>query len=654
MVPGFSLSLSLGVFLCIIASPLSAQRTIDYPAPPEEDLLNALADTCLPPHIVSTSVAHYKTFSNAYLGLYAIAENPVIRFKRPEDALFREATATGGALLLTHLESNSIYELFSQDNCGNSAMIGLVDTKTGRKEALDLSENLYNHIKKYLKEKDRGRIYETLDRLQDVSIYEKIAFVQQFYLDGELLDPAAENQMPPVGRSGGDSCRCRFILNTSQLAIPSNQSSNPNVVNRVEAAQWPKAGLGNDASYWWNRHNKGAAKWHQVYTEGYGANQGQTLSYEQSYIDSNSVAPQYAKLRVTLFCDGFQSQEFECACEKEFRFWWGYDTRLETYAVQHSGVSGSKRSFGIAEDIAVVIYKNEETEQTEILQAGAARSTANCNHLVNPDFWTKTTDLAGAIVSIFYPADSFNTQTIDNVANTLAAFLQTPYFDTATCGNGSELTTTLVSDYEFKTIQPNQPVEVILHSMDKIKSGGMRGWYSHARITSNFYLAGYIAGGQQQNEGAYCCSPKFCNWIYATCDGPLDADNLERVVGSFLYSYQPWNMPADHQQGVVLLPGEFGWDAKSDPAGCTGVVVNPDEGEGFGAIGGNRHDLAPPLPVHVTVWDVSGKMVSQSTLDASTDIRIMLASMRETLVPGIYFVSCKDPLGVETYKFFID
>lgn len=628
-------------------------------------------EECPPPSIDVLTIIHYRDYAKVYMEIKGTNATFVSYQLAGEPGAPQQVPVKDGKVLFEKLAPNQHYYLRTLDACGKETAPMVIDTKTEPDEAISISTPFYNAITAYLRENKGEPFDKFLTNLESVSPYEKTAFIQQFFLKGAALTTDGGETVPPVpsGADGGEptDCVCNSIR-TSPMAFPANMNA---VTKTITDYSQPGSGntptnLGGDGNTrtWFWLNNKGAAKWHNLWTEGYKSEKGVDYDKEMGWQDQAVTSYQQSWLRMTFLClDGDRIPK-ECECNKTVKFWYRYDTRIKAVAELRYGTTGSKNSVAQTEDMALASFWEEANPASfEPLKMVIGRVESHCERTPNPGFWTNLTQLLGSAASLTLDvvaatqgqSNSFTPQQLAQISdklkdyfNQIGTVINTPYYNPANCDNEAELPFSM-EDAIIKTMRPNAPIVLAINTFDKMKAGGRRAWHSYARINSDFHITGVIDANAYDGTPVHCCSPKVATWILGSCDGDRSTDHLKVEVAEFLY-LAGFNglVPAPIGNGRIV-PGEFGYlSERSSREECNKIVVNPGI-VGGGETGGRSNEMlgsenaseAKNTFQSLSVWDVSGRMIAEFTaqdLQTGVNVRQLVNERLQGMTPGIYFV----------------
>lgn len=424
-----------------------------------------------------------------------------------------------------------------------------------------------------------------------------------------------------------------------------------------------------DTNTWWNRNTKGAAKWHQLWTEGSKAG-GSDRKIEMRMADSTTtVGTQYAALRYNLFCTNFEQVPSDCQCEKGIRLYWAYDTEACARAERHNEGWGGKNAVASAEDIASVVFNREDgSNSPAVIDGGVARARAECERKVNAEFWANAASVAIRVAGVVYGisvGDTLNPaqQQIFNLGlqgleNSIRTLIQTPYYSSNFCNETNCIEKRLCWGDTLVYLKPNEPVNLYVFSNTSLMAGGKRSWFSFGRVLSNFYLAGYIPGGYTSEEQTHCCTKKYANWVLASELGaPHSTNDLKNEVSLIFSAWNPWDALPNNGPLQVQIPFEYG-------STSVAVVDCPNGGAFTGGSGDDRASgqyTNQPIDLDarvysVTVFDLSGRnLFQEKSFGLPADWRNFLANHWFTPpAQGIYIIHAISPSDSQTIKIFLD
>ncbi|TAK41327.1 MAG: hypothetical protein EPO28_08750, partial [Saprospiraceae bacterium] len=520
-----------------------------------------LEENCRPPILVAKAVIHYQQYSKAYLEFDGVTANQKFTFKTLEGDFSQEVISSTPAILLSGLPSEKLFAVETLDACSDTVVVATISTKAEDADVhgIEVSTRMFKAITDFQDLETETDLMSYMQGLTSVSNYEKTAFIQQYLYNGQkfatdegVIFPTL---LPPPPPPPLDSCLCKFVFNTTQIASPAilNNGTLGHVheesVNPGDPSS-PKIPWNSDSRYWWFRNTKGAAKWHYAWSEGWAAG-SQHRSYSYSVVDSNMVSPHMGQLAYNFLCTNYERVPEECACEKRINLYWRYDSRAVAYAKITGSSINDRSAEGRAQDIGVVSLRVGD-EPIRILDAGDVRAESECDSGANTDWFVELIDVALDIAQ-YYLITQGDTGTgatqilaiADSLAGDIHDLIQTPIWVTTDC-EVATVDATLALNNVTIDLAPNTPAFLNVFSFTNQRVGGKRKWFSYSGIESGFYLTGHVHGGRVEGGSAACCTKKIGNWVYGSLASlPNSTQNLADQVGAILGLWAPWNFPVD-------------------------------------------------------------------------------------------------------------
>lgn len=349
-----------------------------------------------------------------------------------------------GSVVLSGLALEKEYTVYAQNGCSVSVPIVSFSTKTGKKlQGIQVSNALYGLISQFQSlEQTATSFPQYLGESNYIHLIEKVSFIQDYYLDGQPLTnwngtSYIGSELPPLPIN--EECICQFVLNRSKNITPTDEFSgrladgtiSPYVEEEGED-HLPGATMGH-TKWWAVKSSKGAARYHQLWTEGFkagGANQSYLID------DTNNGSPNFTSaanaslLRYNLFCQNLAYLPEECACEKPLRLYFGYDAEVTTRAEKRNGGIGARSAFAAGHDISAAVFHVDGSTNFGVMRTMDIRHDSECERKVNADFWGNWAVVAVKSVAMFYSLRDPNFTTIDSLifqasSNNLADDLRT-------------------------------------------------------------------------------------------------------------------------------------------------------------------------------------------------------------------------------------
>jgi len=641
----------------------SVQSQTPYPAPYHPKFSSAADNPCYSPGLQAFQVIYYAQGPMVFAQFSDAVSQ--VRLKRADQPTFSTIAIGGEEKLLPGLVANKDYEVYVLDQCGQYVLGGSFSTAITTAQGIAVSEKMYRALRDFQQQPSVSSVPlgQFLENRQDVAFFEKVYFIQQYFLKGAVIPTFSDQKLPEFRPP--TICNCEYVWNILQYVVPGEDLMNGLIKTRSEHQE--KQGLGSDYSaFWWWRDTKGAAKWHHLWTEGSKAG-GADLGYEMKMGDSSvTFGTQYGQLRYNLLCSNFNQLPEDCKCSTPLRLYWDYDTEVCAFAETHSEGFGNRSAVAAAEDIAIAVLEYDGTNKPYVIEGAVVRTSAECNRTVNSEFWAQAARVALNAAAVVYGLSAGETLTtaqqaifdegVKEITDNVDKLIKTPYYSNNGCPDlpGCQRVNVIKGD-TLIYLPPNQPINLTLLSNTSLMAGGKRSWFSWSKIRSNFHLTGYIPGGYGIGDGADCCSKKRANWVLASCEGPLSTEEVKVQVGGELGAYSPWpDMPASSFTGVVQILYEV-WKTAVNMANCP-------EGGNFTGGGNDRNtperDLSAtevPTDYRCRIFDVSGKLLYQGKPDAlPVDFKAYLREKMPQVAAGIYFVQAVSTTEKKIFKIFLD
>ncbi len=172
----------------LFISPLPAQiDTLGAPFSPK--FLSTRADTCRAPRLSANVTINNEGYSKAYLEFDVVETGRKFTYQLMDGTSKGRLYSRGESLLIEDLLPGKLYEVLTQDNCGNEAIVAVISTfeQNTSVTGIYVSDRMYQALTTFQKQKVEIGLPEYLDELDGVSPYEKIAFIQQHYYNGNKL-----------------------------------------------------------------------------------------------------------------------------------------------------------------------------------------------------------------------------------------------------------------------------------------------------------------------------------------------------------------------------------------------------------------------------------------------------------------------------------
>ena len=190
----------------------------------------------------------------------------------------QQFTADNGTVLIDNVPNDSILYIRALNTCNEQVIVDVINTKQTEIDVfgIKVSSKLFGLIGQYKEVESTQSLYDYIENLDEINYYEKLAFYQDFYNDGEALnidDPIIITGPPGGGNGGDEGCTCNLVVRTSPELYPGDLNPfTQEIEPRVSYSQNDDGNVAkipmSKGEYWWFRNNKGPSKWHSMWTEG--------------------------------------------------------------------------------------------------------------------------------------------------------------------------------------------------------------------------------------------------------------------------------------------------------------------------------------------------------------------------------------------------
>lgn len=568
-------------FICSISFNLAHAQDVegDEPAPgssitPDPSLLNEFVVPVITPKVKSSSVIFYSDGVSAAVEFETggvVPQYALLTDKNnPTD--IRTLNLSAGKAELFGLAPGKTYDIKASASNGQQYIVGTVSTtpyKAG--DPVIVSENLYRALSQYVtNENQTVTLSNYLKQLSQLSQHEKIAFLQQYIMNGATLPGSIKGQYPDsqvkaalnTRRAEGE-CICNFVMNQVTVAIP-DESGNFDFTIGPKISVTPPT-FYNPSSYWARGlKSQGAAKNQFLISEGQTA--GNKRRTETWISGGETVSDNFVRIGYHLMCVGITELPKECDCEKTISYDFGYSTRIE--AKSNTGGFGcifTQEAASQAQDWAVAVVTREKVNSVndvQILQSALGTATSKCNGGVPA---TVLIDIAKIGVSVFQLVKSVKTAQLNDIVNQTNQIIDkvedvlVPLTEAKDCNNAL-IEKPLLQGVANISFRPNDPLSFMIVSGSSLAVVGRRCWNSSASIKSSFHLAGVVAGGAPNANSPHCCTNYFSNWAYASQNG--DDNNRKNYINYHLALNSPGGWQTVNglpNSGSINIPTAIGY-----------------------------------------------------------------------------------------------
>jgi len=587
------------LFSLLFSTVLSAQEPTSYldpgevyeapdPNTPYEGDFNPnlLLRACDAPKVESKAVIWYNSYIMAHVTLREVGGRPITLNVQGLEANTVAVTPVENQLFLNQLAPNALYELKSVNSCGEPIVLATISTYPyNRGSGIEVSDKLFRALTEYTKpEGQQTGLHVYLQNLNDVDLYERVAFAQRYLLGGTRLPDNTYGTFPmatiqtTVNPPGGEirqECQCDFVINRSLVAVPDKIVGNLEVDDQVHnGIEGP---MDKNGRWWINRTDEGPAKKYELYSDG--VNNGSNVQKQSKLYglapNQDSKSPNYAQTGYILLCVGYPGVlPKDCACSKSIRASFGYTAEVEARANIVRARPGAKRSAAIAQEYAIgyTIRNNGSSYDVQIVDAGLVTATAKCEGglpaMAIVDGALLVIGIINAIKDGAFEDYNPNAGQVNGIRNQIEAYID-KYGQGYDCTSGSNKQTLLQKETNL-TLNANETVFVCIASGTALQIEGKRSWKNHAKSTSSFHLTSAILGGYQGNSPNFCCNDYAAQWVWGSQLG--DDSSLAAMVRSFVNLQLPFTLNRSVNdvpvpQNTLPINTEIG-HATGDFTGC--------------------------------------------------------------------------------------
>lgn len=554
-------------------------------------------DTCVGPNVSAVNVVLFDSYANAFFDFSSLAGEFTDFTLESKSKNYKQTVSKNSSFYLMNLPLNQEFELISKNKCDEDVVVANFDSKinnNGDGGEIKVSPNLFRKTSEYFASETTDReIYETLVQDKTLTYYEKLEFIQKFYLDGNpfsVADDYLDRQNPEIYLNtlsyylnyfvlpfpSLDQCVCKLTV-TNGVAKEKDgyKSGNGNMSPHYETIHQSQSSYYHE----WKAYSRiGAARYEQAWQSG--SFRGDPYSYEAWGLDNlfldgleidvhniQDVLPHYWNLEYNLLCHKGTggSQINDCNCEKEVVVYYDYSSMLDTdlQFPSNLGTAFYKKGSAQVEDYAIMAVK-DHNDSISIIKAKGAGLSQDYKKRFNADLYLKE---ALNIASRFLislskdETDSVNVTPAD-IGELLADLNNLieikPYEIKGTLGSKNHYGPTM-HGHVNATIEQNKPKRFVLYSAGAIKLQGTWYWHSNAKVTGSGYLAGYAYCGAGPSFESYCdIIPGNATWISGTVLGNQSLNGIKSNIDNF-YTLYGWNAYPNTAEGNLNIYCNFGF-----------------------------------------------------------------------------------------------
>lgn len=595
-------------------------------------------------NLKGTTIVDFMDYSEASLKFLDAQDGQILNVRGTSNDFYNTSYVNNNQAIITNLPYGHSYEVETVDGCGNSYILERFSTTDqSRTGGIKVSDDTYAAILAFQKAVNPAPLTEFITDNAELSVHEKLAFLQDYYLDGVPID-GGDDLNEVVARVTAvigtqiefPTCRCGVIFNQSHYASTGIDRGNGRNGNYdFERDVIPKQSHGSNASYWYNRSDIGAAKSDFLFNEGFKSKRNKAYAYDYNVLGENNISPYFGRLAYNYLCtaNGFPSV---CPCEIPLILHYKYDTKVEAYSTNLSGAGGTKTAMTNTQDLAVATLRvGNSSEDVTVLGAGSAAMASSCNSVINREYFVEVLEVLSPLASLII-AITGEDASITNLAELITALtgqiedlITTDFYDENDCGEGGTVEGTLVEGTEPVVLVPNEEVVLSLYSFSNQRVEGTRAWFNRSHIGSSFYMVGIIEGIIDV-EPEECCTDKIANWVLASSSYPVSLSSIKRQAREHIDLKGPWEgTPTNTNYGIVTY--DKGCSEFNDDGGDLRTIINPEN-----ETNSNKVYLGD---FYLTIYDVQGREIhkSMTTLE-ETEMQQYLLENKVINNTGIYFV----------------
>jgi hypothetical protein len=578
-----------------------------------------LIPECDAPSLIANAKILYEESATLYLEFEQVdwSTEHAVYLSNADGSNEKQFITSNQVVVLDQLQRDKEYKITVWDRCSKKVDLLTFDTKVKKEDAIVPTRRLYNLTTDWARDK-KTDLYAMLVEDKSVSLYEKAAFMQQYYVGGEPFPsqyrppivPTREyliKQMtsmmidddPDVSTPSGLAvdCNCRTVM--LQFAETVGHLMNDNGMQgdyypQIESVDYDDHSYNSFWNSWMRRWRRstisGPAKYLQFFQNGQGYHAEPKTwnigSAQQSDNLSSSVT--YASLRYHQLCiEVVSGLPSTCGCEKKVNIGYRYDAQASTDAHKNVGLL-STAAAAHAEDQAVVQCWNDINHTSMgTWAAGRIGAEGKCETELNPEFWVKAADLAVTGSLVYVSAASTGGTTSPSGSQILTAvsgqstgikaqitaLLTTSFYSSLTC-DAIDRDGSLFEGQKQIILHANTPVTVTLLSHSSLGVTGYSSWFASARILSDYYLAGVMEADNGNGvAGNSCCTKNITNWVFGSENPTFPKETVRRAMGGFIGLYPPWDFPT-YGTGQTIVPTDYGYRAGLANTLCENRIGN--------------------------------------------------------------------------------
>ncbi|MBL7826843.1 MAG: hypothetical protein JNJ57_09450 [Saprospiraceae bacterium] len=516
---------------------------------PDLSLISGYGNSTPSPQIKSTSVIFYSDGISAAIEFPASPTTPasVSVVDQSNLANVRTQAVSGGKAELSGLVANKSYAIKASYNGQNYTLGTLSTYPYNPGDPISVSPDLYRALSLYVKPSTQAtKLSNYLVALGNVSLHEKTAFAQQYFMNGAVLPASIRGQYPMayVGqslsqRTSENPCLCNMVVRVQPKATPDQQEIDFNItpLESNSGLTWY-----NNNAYWFlAAKEKGPAK--QMILHNAGNLAGNKVRSKIWKVGENGNSNKLVQLSYNYLCLNGQELPAECACDKKIKFDFSYTTKLDSESdTGGMGCIFSQNASARSQDWAAAFLTRDNAngvQDVTMLQSGLAVATSTCNGGQPVSVILDAVKIGAEVIKTL---GDVKTGSIGNIVeatniivNLIGGILEQLFADQP-C-NDAIVETPLLLNSTVTTIQSNDPISFVMVSGSEMDVTGKRCWESTTKINSSFHATGLLMGGYPNQASLHCCSDYVASWAFGSYLG--DEGSRKAAIASYLGLHGP-------------------------------------------------------------------------------------------------------------------
>lgn len=343
-------------------------------------------------------------------------------------------------IISTNNTENKELSIVAPNSCGDIEIVMAINQRVEQEvggRQITISKEMHGILEQWTL--GETPLLEFLKNDESVSVYEKLAFYQEYSLgDAPLMrngrfqydldstlggdddvdinscnGPSLPSDPPPPPPADSISCRCEVLTVTPNhlKGVPTSVTSADGYTqvswDYFEFLSTGKMGIPgqSNASYWKEDHILGASSWVHLVTEGWKSspNQFKEFSHESGTEGASGIAEGY--ISITLLCKNGLELPEDCNCDKSGTVHYYYEAEAEADA-HIKGSGGNRQSKAAVQNQAFAYFYENDDLGANIdgfvpVKGIDVRVESECEAEVNPDFFNSIENLANSVIGAF-------------------------------------------------------------------------------------------------------------------------------------------------------------------------------------------------------------------------------------------------------------